>query len=155
MQDSAGHVSQTYAKRASHASSTLIPSVTQTWADVSRTGRVTPIPSPVINLTFPGNPRVSFRSLKIPWWLEYRPIWDHLVLTRGQYCSESWFRTDHGASAVGIPEYDTLSQPSVCAQETRTRGRIAAGISRSLAIFIPGLKMEKVCYFATSTGNRT
>ena len=45
----------TYAKRASHASSTLIPSEAQVQVDVSRTGRVTPIPSPVINMTLPGN----------------------------------------------------------------------------------------------------
>ena len=45
----------------------------------------------------------------------------------------------------------------------KTAGRIAAGIARSLAIythasrdaFVLGLKMEKVCYIATSTGNQT
>ena len=35
--------------------STLIPSELQVQADVSRTGRVTPIPSPIINITLPGN----------------------------------------------------------------------------------------------------
>ena len=42
MRESAGHASRTYAKRASHAPSSLIPSVPQAWADVSRTERVTP-----------------------------------------------------------------------------------------------------------------
>ena len=56
LQESAGYASRMYAKRASHASSTLIPSEPQVQVDVSRTGHVPPIPSHVINMTLPGNP---------------------------------------------------------------------------------------------------
>ena len=56
MRESAGHVSRTYAKRVLHASLILIPSEPQAQADVTRTGRVTLIPSPVFNMILPGNP---------------------------------------------------------------------------------------------------
>ena len=42
----------------------MIPSEPQAQADVLRTGRVTPIPSPVINLTLPGNPESHFDRLR-------------------------------------------------------------------------------------------
>ena len=42
----------------------LIPSEPQVQAGVSRTGRVTPIPSPVINMTLPGNPEAYSDRLR-------------------------------------------------------------------------------------------
>ena len=42
MRESASHVSQTYVKRALHASLTLIPPEPQAQADMPCTGRVTP-----------------------------------------------------------------------------------------------------------------
>ena len=49
-------IRRTYARHASYASLALTPSEPQVQVDVSRTGRVTPIPSHVINMTLPGNP---------------------------------------------------------------------------------------------------
>ena len=64
VRESVDHVSRTYVKRASHASSTLIPSELQVQADVSRAGRVTPIPSHVINMTLPGNSESYYDRLR-------------------------------------------------------------------------------------------